>query len=275
VKRLLLMLLILSATVFAGRAGLVVQFGNSSVFKKCVDFNDGESAFEFIENSGLAVVTHSYETIGIALCRIGSTGCDSSNCFCKSDYWGFYYLEGNNWKYSDAGIADYKVKEGDVVGFRWGSFGNLPEMHNFNELCGVQNATRAIITAPNTVQVGGNVVVKLTSDDGKPLVYEKVIVEFTGERKELVTNESGEAAFSAEQQGVYTYSSPNHLLNPRFTNAEKGIISLKNEETAPVQGEEASKPVAMATASPSPLVVGGGVLLVLALLYLLQGHLTR
>jgi len=277
VKRLVLMLLMLSATVFAARAGLVVQFDNSSVFKKCVDFKDGDSAFEFIKNSGLGVATQRYQDLGIALCRIGSFGCESDNCFCKPEYWGFYRMSWGQWVYSEVGIADYKMREGDVVGFRWGSYGSTPEMHSFSELCmnEAQNQTRAIITAPRTVPVDSTVVVKLTSEDGKPLVYEKVVVEFAGGWKELVTNESGEATFSANQQGVYEYSSPNHLLNPlKFTSVEKSVISL-TEETPATSQEETAQPVAMAISNPSPVIIGGGVVIILALLYLLRGQLKR
>jgi hypothetical protein len=270
------MLLMLSAIVSAGRAGLVVQFSNSSIFEKCVDFKDGESAFEFIKNSGLVVGTYKYETLGIALCKIGPFGCDASNCFCKSDYWGFYYLDGKDWKYSDSGIGDYKMRDGDVIGFRWGSYGDTPEMHSFNELCesGMQKPTMAVITAPKSVPANSTVLVRMTSANGKPLVYESIIVEFSGGKKELITNESGEATFSAGQAGVYAYSSPNHLLDPRFTDVTENEVSLKNEGAAPAQKEEAQT-VSMTTAAPSPLLIGGGVILILVLLYLLQVQLKR
>lgn len=254
----------LSATVYAGRAGLVVQFSNSSVFKKCVDFQGGDSAFEFIKNSGLVVATYKYETLGIALCGIGSVGCDAGNCFCKPDYWGFYYLDGNNWNYSDAGIGDYSMKDGDVIGFRWGSYGNTPEMHSFNELCGnVAERTPVLITAPDSVPVNSTILVKMTSEDGKPLVYESVVVEFSGGRKELVTNESGEATFSADREGIYSYSSPNHLPS------QLGITSIVMPE-APA--EEAPTSVGMALANPLqtalPILAGG--IAILAFLYILM-----
>ena len=266
----------LSATVYAGRAGLVVQFSNSSVFKKCVDFQGGDSAFEFIKNSGLVVATYKYETLGIALCGIGSVGCDAGNCFCKPDYWGFYYLDGNDWKYSDAGIGDYSMKDGDVIGFRWGSYGNTPEMHSFNELCGNgSEKTPALITAPDSVPVNSTILVKMTSEDGKPLVYESVVVEFSGGRKELVTNESGEATFSADREGIYSYSSPNHLLSSfRVTNIVMPTeASLKSPETpATAPAEEAPTSVGMALANPLqtalPILAGG--IAILAFLYILM-----
>ena len=414
-RKLVLMLILLSSAVLADRAGLVVQFDNSSVIKKCIEFQGGASAYYILSNSGLNLVTKDYGAgLGMAVCKIGDTGCDADNCFCKPEYWGFYYMSGGKWEYAPVGISSYDVKNGEVLGFRWGLYEDQPELHSFSEICassaqnggwqiryfsvamdgncteeplvitvkernvgtiweptpfflagnlpnsdveyGVgikvllhqiyfgndagfekvavlftnkdgsasfipekpgryrlefekegflreerefvineckraivaainsveelkpekkeveQNTTRVDIIAPESAVMNSTVIVKLLSEEGKPLVYESIIVEFSGGRKELITNESGEATFTPQKEGVYSYSSPNRTLYAyRVTSViEPSKIELKNPITPVVQVEEAPPSLGMATAGISPEILGAGVVLILVLLYLIQ-----
>ncbi|NYZ79214.1 hypothetical protein H0N99_03635 [Candidatus Micrarchaeota archaeon] len=412
-KKLLLMLLLLSGMVFAERAGLVVQFNSSSVTMKCVEFQSGASAFDILMNSGLQLVTKDYGAgLGMALCKIGDTGCGEDNCFCASEYWGFYYIAGSSWEYAPVGVSGFTVSNGDVLGFRWGAYGDRPELHSFSEICppsahgggesiryfnvsmngncskeqfminvkerergviwepsgffvsglgymkvengvGIRvllhethsgndagfekvaflftdkegnasfipekpgkyelefdkegflgerreidinecrretatsnpveelkpkekevepNITRVDIIAPQSANVNSTVTVKMLSEDGKPLSYGSITVEFSGGRKELVTNESGEATFTAEKEGVYSYSSPNHTLSAyRTTNVmELNKIVLKSPVATQVVQEETPASIGMAAAGASPEIIGAGVVLVLVLLYFIQ-----
>ena len=410
-------LLILSGIVFAGRAGLVVQLSNSSVITKCVEFKDGGSAFDLLQSSGLSVATKDYGgELGVAVCKMLNVGCEADNCFCQSEYWNFNYIEGGGWVYAPVGISGYMMKDGDVLGFRWGVWGDKPELHLFSEICpsstqqsgggrpiryfgievnancseeqvvidakekgggavweptsffstekglditvengvGVRvlmhvtqagrdagfekiaflftdregkadftpqrsgvyrlefekdgflreereikigecrkeivitnqpvemfgsrneeletNITRVQIIAPESALMNSTVVVRMLSTEGKPLVYESIIVEFPGGRKELITNESGEATFSAEEKGVYSYSSPKHLLSSfEVTNViEPGKISLESPQAPQAPPAEAPPSVGMATAGTSPVILVAGAIIILALLYLLR-----
>src|SRR5271157_2428241 len=132
----MLVLLLLSGAVVADSVGLVVQFDNSTVITKCVEVNSNASAFDVLMNSGLQLVTKDYGTgMGMALCGIGNTGCSEDNCFCSSQYWGFYYITGSSWEYAPAGISEFTVSNGDVIGFRWGAYGDIPELHSFSGIC--------------------------------------------------------------------------------------------------------------------------------------------
>ncbi|QLJ52239.1 MAG: hypothetical protein Sv326_0064 [Candidatus Fermentimicrarchaeum limneticum] len=416
-KKLLLMLLVLSGMVFAGRVGLVVQFDGSSVTKECVEFQNRATAFDILKSSGLGIATYQHPLWGVGLCRIGSVGCEPDNCFCKPEYWGFYYMVGGKWEYSPVGIGDYDVDDGDVLGFRWGNYGSTPEIHTFNDLCpssasqnsmelpalryfeietrancsgepvlievkergggaiwemtnfvsthsglnisleyGVRvnvllhqfylgrdagfekaalpftdeegkasfipkksgvyrlefdkygflgeerevevaecekavtessrpvevagpgmretgpNITRVEILAPPTSLVNSTVVVKMMSEEGKPLAYESIVVKSAGGEKQLITNESGEATFTAADEGVYSYSSPDHLLNSFVvTNIIKATtVSLETAEVPEHQEAGAAPSAAMAVANLSPTIIGVGAVIILALLYLLK-----
>jgi hypothetical protein len=411
----MLMLLLLSGAVVADSVGLVVQSDNSTVITKCVEVNSNASALDVLVNSGLQLVTKDYGPgMGLALCKIGDTGCSEDNCFCSSDYWGFYYISGSSWDYAPVGISEFAVSNGNVIGFNWGAYGDTPELYSFNEICALSaqgggesiryfnvsmngncsnepftinvkesgggviwepsgffvsglgyaevengvgikvllhedyagkdagfekvaflftdkegnasfipekpdeyelefskegflgesedvdvndcmienatsnsveevepagkvepnilNITRVDIIAPEDADVNSTVTVKMLSEDGKSLSYGSITVGFPGGSKELVTNESGEATFTAEEQGVYSYSSPDHTLSAyRATYImESNKIVLKSPAATQVVQEEAPAPVGMATAGASPEIIGGGVVLVLVLLYLIQ-----
>lgn len=415
-RKLILMLLLLSSTVIADRAGLVVQSSSSNVVKKCVEFQKGDNAFDFLRKSGLQIVTKDYGAgLGVAICGIENIGCSADNCFCDSNYWNFDYAENGNWVYSSVGISSYNTRDGDVLGFRWGVWGDEPEFHSFSELCpssnsqggggipigyfdidvkgncsnepfiinvkektggiiweptifflagSIENAdvengvgikillhqtylgkdagfekvamlftdkkgnasfvpekagryrlefekegflreereidvvecvkevaqstrlveektenkevepniTRVDIIAPANAVVNSTVIVKMISETGEPLAYESILVEFSGGRKELITNESGEATFSTDEEGVYSYSSPNHILSSlKVTNIIKPTeFSLETSKVPEPQGSETAPSAAMAVASPSPVILGGGVIIILVLLYLLR-----
>ena len=435
-RKFVLILLLLSGMVIAGRVGLVVQFDGSSIITKCVTIpvdedakagcnlngwcnaGVGDSTVETVlSNSGLRVVTGGTDPcFGRPLCKIEDAGCDASNCFCSSSYWGFFYLSSGSWQYAECGISGFNVKDGDVLGFRWGNYGSTPEVHTFDELCpssasqngielptlryfeietradcsgepllievresgggavwemtsfistygglniseyGVRvnvllhqsyfgmdagfekvallftdeegkasfiprksgvyrlefdkdgflseerevevaecekavtessrpvevagpdmretgpNITRVEILAPPTSLLNSTVVVKMMSEDGKPLAYESIVVKSAGGEKQLITNESGEATFTAEDEGVYNYGSPDHLLNSFVvTNVIKAAeVSLERAEVPEHQEAGAAPSAAMAVANPSPTIIGVSAVIILALLYLLK-----
>jgi hypothetical protein len=154
----LLLALFLTEAVFAGRVGLVIQLNESELITKCVtipidetvkagctlnefwcNVGTGNSTAEtLLTNSGLKLgIGNPDPCFGKPLCNIEDVGCDASNCFCSSNFWGFFYLSGGSWQYSQCGISGFNVRDGDVIGFSGKYYlnGLLPSMHPFNELC--------------------------------------------------------------------------------------------------------------------------------------------
>jgi hypothetical protein len=127
-----------------GRAALIVDFGNSTVVKKCIAFGENSTALTLLQLSGLALETKEDPAYGPALCGINGIGCPASNCFCGKDtYWGFYYDgEGGAWSYSNVGFGSLSdgnrtiVRDKAVIGFRWGEYEKLPKKASFGEICG-------------------------------------------------------------------------------------------------------------------------------------------
>ena len=127
-----------------GKAALVVDFVNSTVIKKCVEFGENATALTLLESSGLSIQTKTDPAFGPGLCGIEGIGCPPSNCFCGGNrYWGFYYdSDDGNWSYSNVGVGAVFdgnrtiVRDGALIGFRWGEFGQLPEQASFESICG-------------------------------------------------------------------------------------------------------------------------------------------
>ncbi len=154
-SRLLLLLLLgtllLSNSALAGadhHAGLVVRFGNGSVYTECVSFGeDSITGAEVLDRSALSVITQA-GPMGIAVCKIGTEGCNypAEPCFCKCQggadclYWAYYHLKNGKWDYSPVGAGSYYVHDGDVEGWAWGSgtFGSSgaqPPLIPFDSIC--------------------------------------------------------------------------------------------------------------------------------------------
>lgn len=123
------------------RVGLVVDFGDGRVETTCVTFEEAEiTGMDVLLRAGYEVVT-GYG--GGAVCQINGQGCPSSNCLgCHPTgdggwiYWAYFYLDGNNWKYSQLGAAAHYVSDGDVEGWAWGTGqADSPPDITFNEIC--------------------------------------------------------------------------------------------------------------------------------------------
>lgn len=131
------------------RAGLVVQHGDGTVRTACVTFEEPEiSGAELLRRSGLDVVVAAEG--GLMVCAIGGEGCQypAEPCFCRCQgqgpctYWSYWHLDPRQgeWVYSSLGAGAYKVRNGDVDGWRWGSgtpgHASAPPVITFEEICG-------------------------------------------------------------------------------------------------------------------------------------------
>ena len=147
--------LLLASMLFAGwagangpsRVGLVVRFGDGSVFTRCVEFDEDKiSGLEVLLRSGLNVI-YQQSGLGAAVCKIEDDGCDypSEPCFCQClggpncVYWSYWHLKDGAWQYSPAGAGGYFVRDGDVEGWTWGpgtgGSGPEPPVIDFNSIC--------------------------------------------------------------------------------------------------------------------------------------------
>jgi len=120
--------------------GLVVHMGDGILITRCVEFGEAQiSGYDVLVRSDLKVVASQASGTGIAICRIGDTGCQPPNCFCKCSgstcsYWSYWHLVDGQWSYSGVGSDAYRVRPGDVEGWSW-SNGQPPPVISFEEVC--------------------------------------------------------------------------------------------------------------------------------------------
>ena len=147
--------LVLALTLLSGmaradgpsRVGLVVRFGDGSVFTRCIEFDEDQiSGLEVLLRSGLSVI-YEQSGMGAAVCKIENDGCDfpAESCFCQclggADcvYWSYWHLKEGVWQYSPVGASGYFVRDGDVEGWAWGpgttGSGPEPPVIEFNSIC--------------------------------------------------------------------------------------------------------------------------------------------
>jgi hypothetical protein len=141
----------------ADKVGLVVKFGDGSVFTDCIDYAGPDMTGEdVLDQSGLFLVKEIYPGLGAAICKIQGDGCDHppANCFCQCSgsgdckYWAYFHLDqqAGAWLYSGMGASWHTVQTGDVEGWAWGA--GTPEesqaeppLMTFEELCFPPTAT--------------------------------------------------------------------------------------------------------------------------------------
>lgn len=133
------------------RAGLVVVYRNGQVSTHCVEFSEPSiSGYEVLMRAGLDVGIDASNSMGVAICRIGSDGCNypQQPCFCQCtdlsgavpcEYWSYWHLQGSTWQYSGMGASNHQVAHGDVEGWVWGSGmmngASPPPSVTFDQLC--------------------------------------------------------------------------------------------------------------------------------------------
>ena len=131
-----LFLLALPALSSAGRVAIIADNGES-VRTACASFSGSATAADVLKGSGLGVQLADYgPDLGEAVCKIGATGCEISNCFCDPNYWAFFYSGGGSWTSSEVGVSFHEVSNGELLGFRWTSWPPAePEMRSFSDIC--------------------------------------------------------------------------------------------------------------------------------------------
>lgn len=107
------------------RAGLVIVHGDGSVLSRCVEF-DGESisGYELLERSGLELRME-VSGMGPTICAVDQEGCGAGeHCFCRClsspcEYWSYWRLEDDGWRYASVGAGNTQVSDGMVEAWVW------------------------------------------------------------------------------------------------------------------------------------------------------------
>jgi len=117
------------------RVGLVVDPGDGTLITQIVDLSQPDpTGYDVLQQSGLEILAHS-SAMGVAICSIAGTGCPASDCFCQSpqNSWTYWHMEDGAWVYSLVGASSYRVEDGAVEGWRWGS-GDPPPVLTFSQI---------------------------------------------------------------------------------------------------------------------------------------------
>jgi hypothetical protein len=118
------------------RAGLVIYYGDDSLFTGCVSFTESTlTGLQLLERSGLTIQTATDPTKGTAVCKIDGVGSPSSDCFgSMPNYWSYWQMGANGWEYSVTGADQAKVTDGGVDAWSWG-IGHSPALITFQNTC--------------------------------------------------------------------------------------------------------------------------------------------
>jgi hypothetical protein len=136
-------------------AGLVVQFGDGSLFAACIGFDEATiSGFDLLQRSGLPLETITDPSLGSAVCKIGSEGCSAEDCFCNMpNYWSYWQPAEGSWGYSAIGMQQSQVVAGAVDAWSWGE-GAAPAVYTFEQLCTPGQANLAPSASASSMPVG-------------------------------------------------------------------------------------------------------------------------
>lgn len=261
----LVLFAVLAAVVEAGRVGVVVQYNDSSVEAACVQFSGEPSAYDVLGSSRFSMATADFPPFGPALCGIDGVGCPASNCFCDSKYWGFYYKRDGGWQYSNVGIGfaqdsdGYQIaRDGGMIGFRWGSWGQMPASKSFDEVCPPERAAGArsedrvhSLNLVVGVNCSGNVTVETSDEEGRIIPFAEVHV--TRPVLLLVFDKVGVVVTDGEGRGAirvgegrffFEAMSPEYLPKRVEVEVEPCAAAEPVPEALPEMPAQAGKPAA-------------------------------
>ena len=152
-----MILLFLITSASGARVGVVVEFPNGAILKKCMTIDEGTNAYEILRKSGLKTEWSYDSRFGHGLCSILDTGCPSSDCFCSNSYWNFYVkrVNENSWKYSPVGFdapggcnEHYCARDKDLLGFTYSAYDESPAEFSFYDICPEPETTATIQEKP-------------------------------------------------------------------------------------------------------------------------------
>lgn len=134
------------------RVGLVVQYGDGSVFMGCYPWTADLTGETLLRRAGLNVEADYGSGMGALICRIGPDGCSAQDCLCQAQtpplrYWAYWRLDRarGDWVYSQQGSSNRALQAGDVDGWAWGvgtvAFGAKPPRVTIEQVCPAPTVT--------------------------------------------------------------------------------------------------------------------------------------
>lgn len=109
-------------------ARIVIEAGEDSA-TFCLSFDETAiTGLEALQRLDLQVVAEDRGAGQVTVCRIGAIGCAHPDepCFCECPgtgtctFWGYYRVDGGQWRFSEVGAAASEVRNGSVEGWRYG-----------------------------------------------------------------------------------------------------------------------------------------------------------
>ncbi len=102
-------------------AAVVIQHGDGSVLKRCVDFDGATITGEATLNqTGIAWSGQVFGGFGNAVCAVDSEPARYSSCPGQDYYWAVFVSRGGGaWQLSALGISSLTLADGDAEGFRY------------------------------------------------------------------------------------------------------------------------------------------------------------
>ena len=146
-----LVFLVLVNIALAADVGVVVEFEDGSLFKKCITAGEGANGREILEKTGLDILWSPTTAYGSLICKINREGTDVSgnNCEYFGEFWNFNILVNSEWQHMPVGHdapggcwnrdisswdGHYCGVNGDVIGYKFTDSG-APPMMVFDDIC--------------------------------------------------------------------------------------------------------------------------------------------
>lgn len=141
------------------RAGLVVVKMDGSVVSRCVGFEEENiDGYELLVRGGFALRAD-VTSVGTSICSVDGEGCgEGTDCFCQCkssicEYWTYWQLLPDGWRYSNAGATTMRASDGDVQGWVWGDTRpnvlaeSTPPNTTFAEICSAEAVVYGIVVS--------------------------------------------------------------------------------------------------------------------------------
>jgi len=147
-RKLFFMFVILTMInlVNAANVCVIVDYGDE-IKTNCLDVKGGVEGEKLLDSTIFDISWSAAGIYGKALCKIDDMGDEVLGDGCKwgTKYWGFYILKNGAWSYMPVGFSGsvgcwngdltsydghYCAIDGDVLGFKYGGYGILPNQSN-------------------------------------------------------------------------------------------------------------------------------------------------
>lgn len=144
------------------RATLVIETAPDESRALCVGFDGAEaSVLDLLERSGLALRYQDFGGGNVMICSIDGVGCDypRRECTCEfageRRFWGMYLRDGERWTFAQTGAAQTPVRDGSVVGWRWGQHDGEDDPPGYDPSKRCEDATTKTVAASSGSGRGG------------------------------------------------------------------------------------------------------------------------